>query len=95
MDSSPPTQSLVARVRGGDRAAFAEAVRTYQRRLFNIGLAMTRNQEDARDILQETLLLAWRSLGSLQDDTRLEAWLCRIATNSARMMLEVGVVSPW
>ncbi len=48
---------------------------------------MTRNQEDARDILQETLLLAWRSLGTLQDDTRLEAWLCRIATNSARMML--------
>ena len=87
MDSSPPAVALVLRLRAGDRAAFGEAIRAHERRLFNIAYAMTRNPEDARDILQETLLLAWRSLGSLEDDTRLEAWLCRIATNSARMLL--------
>lgn len=87
MDPARPAPSLLTRFRAGDRSAFGEAIRTHERRLFNIGYAMTRNPEDARDILQDTLLSAWRSLGSLQDDTRLEAWLCRIATNSARMLL--------
>jgi len=74
-------------VRAGDPDAFAQLVRLHERRLWSIGYAMTRNPEDARDVLQETLTLAFRSRGGLQDDTRLEAWLCRIATNCARMLL--------
>lgn len=85
MDAVAP--SLLSRIRRGDRLAFAEAIRAHERRLYNIGFAMTRNPEDARDILQDTLLSAWRAVASLQDDTRLEAWLCRIATNCARMLL--------
>lgn len=79
--------TLAARARSGDRAAFAEAIRACQDRLYRIALGMTRNQEDARDILQDTLMSAYRALPNLQDDTRLEPWLCRIAANCARMHL--------
>lgn len=80
-------RSIASRIRNGDGRAFAEAVHACEARLYRIGLSMTRNPEDARDILQDTLLSAWRALPTLQDDTRVEAWLCRIATNSARMLL--------
>lgn len=87
MPPAAPEAPRADRLRARDKSAFAAMIRQHERRLYNIGFAMTRNPEDARDILQETLLLAWRSIASLQDDTRLEAWLCRIATNSARMLL--------
>lgn len=84
---SEAAPSLAARVRAGDPRAFAELVRAHERRLYNIALGMTRNPDDARDILQETLLSAWRSIGGLHEDARLEPWLCRITTNAARMHL--------
>lgn len=78
---------LARRLRAREAAAFAELVHAEQNRLFRIALAMTRNQEDARDILQTALMQAWRSIDSLQDDARLGGWLCRITTNAALMHL--------
>lgn len=83
----PPDEVLVARARGGDQAAFGVLVQRHSGRAYAIGVSMLRNDQDARDVVQETFLNAWRKLGSYRGDAPFGAWIKRIATNSALMKL--------
>ncbi len=78
---------LVQRLRSRDRAAFTELCHTHRDRLYGIAWSVTRERQEALDILQDTLTSAWRSIEQLQDDTALGAWLGQIALNHARMRL--------
>jgi RNA polymerase sigma-70 factor (ECF subfamily) len=51
-------------------------------RLFNAALRLTRNRQDAEDLLQETMLLAYGGFHSFHEGTNLTAWLYRIMYNS-------------
>jgi RNA polymerase sigma-70 factor (ECF subfamily) len=50
--------------------------------LYSSALRMTRNPADAEDLVQETVLRAYRGFGGFQEGTNLKAWLYRILTNS-------------
>jgi RNA polymerase sigma-70 factor (ECF subfamily) len=50
--------------------------------LYGAALRMTRNPADAEDLLQETMLRAYRGFASFEAGTNLKAWLYRILTNS-------------
>ena len=50
--------------------------------LFGTALRMTRNRADAEDLVQETMLKAYRSFDSFTEGTNLRAWLFRILTNT-------------
>ena len=65
----------------GDRNAFAEIVRKYQGRIYNLGLRMTGNEQDAEDILQETFLSALQNIGNFAMKSAIYTWLYRIAVN--------------
>jgi RNA polymerase sigma-70 factor (ECF subfamily) len=65
-----------------DRAAFTEEVMEYAPQLYAAALRMTRNPADAEDVLQETLLKAYRGYHTFTPDTNLKAWLYRILTNT-------------
>ncbi len=78
---------LVQRLRSRDRAAFTELCHAHRDRLYGIAWSVTRERQEALDILQDTLTSAWRSIEQLQDDTALGAWLGQIALNHARMRL--------
>jgi RNA polymerase sigma-70 factor (ECF subfamily) len=67
----------------GDRRARlgAEAL-THLDALYRTALRMTRNPQDAEDLVQETYLRALRALDQFQDGTNLRAWLFRILTNA-------------
>ena len=65
----------------GDKAAFAELVKRYQRRLFNFGLRMCGETRDAEDLVQETFLNAFKYLGGFRYETRFKNWLYRIAAS--------------
>jgi len=54
----------------------------FAHQLFGTALRMTRNHEEAEDLVQETFLKGYRSYGSFQEGTNLKAWLYRILTNS-------------
>ena len=69
------------------KAAFAELVHQQSGRVFAIAIRMLRNEQDARDVVQETFLNVWRSLDSFRGDAPLAGWLSRIATNSALVRL--------
>jgi RNA polymerase sigma-70 factor (TIGR02960 family) len=67
--------------RAGDEDAFAELVAPYRRELHLHCYRMLGSVTDADDLLQETMVAAWRGLGSFVGRSSLRAWLYRIATN--------------
>jgi RNA polymerase sigma-70 factor (ECF subfamily) len=50
--------------------------------LYRTGMRMTRNREEAEDLVQETYMKAFRSFRTFQPDTNIRAWLFKIMTNS-------------
>ena len=65
-----------------DPARFEDDVVSLLPQLYSAALRMTRNPADAEDLLQETLLRAYRGYGTFKAGTNLRAWLYRILTNS-------------
>lgn len=74
---------LLRAAQGGDPAAFSELVRRYQRAVYRVAFALTRNAGDADDLAQETFVRAWQALGRFRVGEPLYPWLARIATNLA------------
>jgi len=79
--------ALVARLRAGEDAAFAELLREQGGRLLGVARRMLRSEEDARDALQEAFLQAFRGIGRFEAGARLSTWLHRIVINTCLMKL--------
>src|SRR5438128_599140 len=75
--------ALVRSAKGGDRAAFEELVRRTSRLVFARLYLETGDAHRAEDLLQETLLLAFRRIGELDQPAGFRAWLLKIAQNVA------------
>jgi RNA polymerase sigma-70 factor (ECF subfamily) len=73
--------TLVARMRGGDRLAFAGMMRRYNRRLYRLARATLRDEADAQDALQEAYLQAYRAIGQFRGEAALSTWLSRLVLN--------------
>jgi len=69
--------------RRGDQQAFEQIIEPYQRELFVHCYRILGSFEDAEDMLQETLLRAWKRLDSFEGRSSLRAWLYKIATNAS------------
>jgi len=79
--------SLVERARDGDLAAFEMLVEERMAAVYRLSLAIVTDEADARDVVQETFVAAWRHLPRLRDVDRFEAWFGRLVVNQARMAL--------
>ncbi|HEX4626743.1 MAG TPA: RNA polymerase subunit sigma-70 [Solirubrobacteraceae bacterium] len=75
------TEQTPARARVGDEEAFRELTDPYRRELQVHIYRIVGSPQDAEDLLQETLLAAWRGLEQFEGRASLRAWLYRIATN--------------
>ena len=69
-----------------DRAEFTERVLRSQRVMYLAALAITKNEQDALDAVQEAILIAWRKLPSLRDSAKFGSWIARIAIRRAQTM---------
>jgi RNA polymerase sigma-70 factor (ECF subfamily) len=71
----------IRKAKAGDVSAFQCIYETYARRVLNFVYRLVRSPEEAEELAQETFVAVYRKLGSLQDDSRFEPWLFRIARN--------------
>jgi RNA polymerase sigma-70 factor (TIGR02960 family) len=75
------TEATLERARAGDDRAFGELTDPYRSELQLHCYRILGSVQDAEDVLQETLLAAWRGLGQYEGRASLRTWLYRIATN--------------
>ena len=73
----------VAAAKDGDREAFDELVRLTYADTYTLAHRLTGNEEDARDVVQEAYLRAYRGLQSFRGDAQFTTWLYRITANCA------------
>lgn len=74
---------LLRRAVDGDREAFGELVKKYEKRVFRVARRMSRCDDDAWDITQEAFMKAMRAMHSFNTDYRFFTWMYRIVTNTA------------
>jgi RNA polymerase sigma factor (sigma-70 family) len=74
-------EQVLRRARAGDEDAFRGLTEPYRRELQVHCYRMLGSLTDAEDMMQETLLAAWRGLAGFQQRSSLRSWLYRIATN--------------
>lgn len=80
-------QSLIAGLRAGNDDAFETLVRLYMARLLRVARRFLKNEEDARDAVQDAFISAFRSIQKFEAGAKLSTWLHRIVVNSALMRL--------
>jgi RNA polymerase sigma-70 factor (ECF subfamily) len=74
-------RNLVLEAQAGDRAAFEELVRRYDRDVLRLALNLMKRTEDARDVYQEAFLKVYRNLHRFRFECTFYTWLYRIVTN--------------
>ena len=89
----PDEKQLVAGLRAGDRASYEHLVRTFGGCLLAVGRRLVRNEEDARDCVQEAFLQAFRNIDKFEERASLGSWLHRIVVNAALMKLRARAPS--
>lgn len=71
--------ALLARARSGDRSALEELLERHQGQVYRFGMKMCRDPEDAKDILQDTLIAMARGVRDFRGSSSLSTWLFTIA----------------
>ena len=79
-------RGLLRAARSGDRQAFDALVRRYRQTLLCLAQRITKNREDAEDVVQESFCKAYLNLNSFQQRARFSTWLTRIAINESLMV---------
>lgn len=74
-------RSLVVEAQAGNRVAFEELVRRYDRDVLRLALNLMKRPEDARDVYQEAFLKVYRNLHRFRFECSFYTWLYRIVTN--------------
>ena len=71
----------------GDREAFEMIIRTHSRTLFAIAYGILQKREEAEDVVQDSLVKAWKMRWRVRDAEKFPAWLCTIARHRAHDLL--------
>ncbi|HYO96471.1 MAG TPA: sigma-70 family RNA polymerase sigma factor [Polyangiaceae bacterium] len=74
-------RALIERAQAGDTAAFRELLQRHQRRAYAIALALVKDEEEARDIVQEAFIRVFRGLSGFNGTSGFFTWLYRIVHN--------------
>src|SRR5260370_10218192 len=78
---------LVGAAKLGDRPAFAELWERHSNTAFNVAYRVTKNRDDAEDVIQEAWMRAYVHLNTFDGRAKFSTWLTRIVINSALMTL--------
>src|ERR1700751_6011293 len=78
---------LVAATKNGEGQPYEVLVHRHETRVFAVAFRITRNREDAQDVVQQSFWKAFLHLDSFQGKSSFSTWLTRIVMNEALMLL--------
>jgi len=78
-EPDPSDERLLSAARAGDRAALETLLERHQEQVYRFGMKMCRDPEDAKDVLQDTLLAMARSVRDFRGASSISTWLYTIA----------------
>jgi RNA polymerase sigma-70 factor (ECF subfamily) len=78
---------LVEALKARTPAAFDDLVTRYERRLLMVAMRITKNREDAEDVVQESFLKVFKKIDSFRGASKFATWLTQIAVNQALMLI--------
>jgi RNA polymerase sigma-70 factor, ECF subfamily len=78
-------QKLITDAQNGSAPAFEQLVERYERKVFRLAQTITRNHEDAEDVVQNAFVQAYKHLSRFRGDSRFYTWLVRITVNEGLM----------
>lgn len=74
------SNEIIERCRCGDKSAFRIVVQTYQRMVFALSLRLLCDEEEAKDVVQETMIRVWLNMDKYDPKQSLRTWIYTIAT---------------
>ena len=74
---------IIQRIKKGDQLAFKQLVNLHQTYAFKLAFRIVCNEEDARDVVQESFIKIWRNIKSYQSSIKFTTWMYKIVTNTA------------
>jgi RNA polymerase sigma-70 factor (ECF subfamily) len=78
---------LVARLKRRDRTALEDMIQIHGAKMYGVALQFMRNEYDAREAMQDALVLVWKKIGSFEGKSAFSSWLYRVTANAALMAL--------
>lgn len=88
METRSATEAgLIARILAGEKELFHELIRPYERMVYMTVFSVVKNEGEAEDGAQETMISAYRHLASFRGDAKFSTWLVTIAINEGRKRL--------
>ena len=78
---------LIGQFTKGCESSFEELVRRYETKVHNLAMRLTRNTEDAEEVLQDVFITVYRKISGFEGKAKFSSWLYRITVNAAFMKL--------
>ena len=72
-------EDIVVRCQQGEKEAFRWVVQKYQRMVFSLALKMLCDEEEAKDMVQETMIKVWQNIGEYEVEKNFTTWIYTIA----------------
>lgn len=78
---------LVARLKRRDKKALEDMIQLHGAKMYGVALQFMRNENDAREVMQDALVSVWNKIGSFEGKSAFTSWLYRVTANAALMSL--------
>jgi RNA polymerase sigma-70 factor, ECF subfamily len=78
---------LVARLKRRDKLALEDMIHLHGAKMYGVALQFMRNDNDAREVMQDALVAVWNKIGSFEGKSAFSSWLYRVTANAALMSL--------
>lgn len=81
-------ENLVLKAQKGDKKAFMELIKSNEKSLYKVARAMVFNEEDIKDVFQDTIIKAYESIEKLKEPQYFSTWLIRILINNCNDVIK-------
>lgn len=80
--------NLVLKAQKGDKKAFMELIKSNEKSMYKVARAMVFNEEDIKDVFQDTIIKAYESIEKLKEPQYFSTWLIRILINNCNDVIK-------